>query len=278
VKWVNGVASLLGEYSTDTESTALKCSGNGSVIVGDSHESGVIQRAVYWDTSGVHVLQGFFGGTSNTATGISYDGKLISGYGQDAAAALSWPLVWRDTVLSVMPLGVVSGAELVTNGGFTGGSTGWTLGADASYGSNKVTVLDAGGDTKISQNTIASVSGTIYELTFTISGSAPPGAGAIWFFNNNSIFTGATYTTGTYTEVFEADFTGTDTLVFKNSLGNAGDTWSLDNVSLKAMTATVQPSLNLEVQNISPDGEVIMGQGAYNPGALKAGAIEWLCA
>jgi hypothetical protein len=135
----------------------------------------------------------------------------------------------------------------------------------------------AGSLARISQATIATLTDSIYELIFTISGASPAGAGAIFFFNNNSIDTGATYIDGTYSAVFKADFTGTDTLVFQNSLGNAGDTWSLDNVSLKELTATVQPSIGLEVQNISPDGEVIMGQGAYNPGALKNAAIKWVC-
>ncbi len=277
--WTNGGAAVfLGELPGDDHSRALKCNAAGTIIVGKSFTSGGAQTAVYWDNTGVHALSDFYGGSNNIATGISSNGTLISGYGSDGSNQFFWPLVWRNTVQSVMRIGDSTGAELITNGTFTGSAAGWTLGNNVTYGGNAVTSLYAGGVPLLTQAGISTTSGHIYEILFTISGAAPAGAGAVAYFLHNTFSSPAAfYTNGTYSLIFEADFTGADTITFDDANYNIGDTWTLDDVSMKELTATVQPSINLEVLGISPDGEVIMGQGAYNPGPLKAGAIKWLC-
>jgi len=59
------------------------------------------------------------------------------------------------------------GSELVTNGGFTGGVAGWTLGANWAYGANNV-VHTAGAVEALSQD-ISVVSGTVYVISFAQS-------------------------------------------------------------------------------------------------------------
>src|SRR6185369_5184140 len=74
--------------------------------------------------------------------------------------------------LSIDNTSVATGSELVTNGTFTGSATGWTLGDCASYGSNKVTVTFSACSSTAVSTTFATVSGTTYLITFTISGAS----------------------------------------------------------------------------------------------------------
>ena len=62
------------------------------------------------------------------------------------------------------------GAELVTNGTFTGSATGWSLGTGWAYGTDNVTVnADAAG---FLTQSVSVVSGTSYHLEFTAQLSA----------------------------------------------------------------------------------------------------------
>ncbi len=281
VKWTNGGAAVvLGTTPGGTFSRALKCSANGGVIVGDAGASAGVQFAVYWDSTGVHILdtdtvlpqQG-----DAIATGVSADGSVIGGYSQDGNLNY-WPLVWRNTVPTVMRIGAVTGSELITNGTFTGGSTGWTLGNNVVYSNNTVISTYAGGDPSLDETSVVIVSGKIYEMTFTVTANSPSDNGTTFYLATDSFDANAYYGNGTWSVVFLASSTSTDTVTFDDWNYNVADTWTLDNVSLKELTATARPSINLEVQNISPDGEVIVGQGNYNSGSFPVGALEWLCA
>ena len=68
--------------------------------------------------------------------------------------------------LDVSSLSLKEIPNLVTNGSFTGGSTGWSLGTDWTYGSDKVTKT-AGTASAVSQ-AIQSVSGKRYRISFEV--------------------------------------------------------------------------------------------------------------
>jgi hypothetical protein len=145
--------------------------------------------------------------------------------------------------LAVNATAVADGSELVTNGGFTGSATGWTLQSSCStYSSNQVTVFyDAGcqadTDSPYLSTDVALVSGHVYRLTFdvTTNGDQP-----YVYFDNDSYSSGA-FSDGAQTVTFTADYTGTDTLYFDSENYTTDAGWSLDNVSLREMS-TVLPA------------------------------------
>lgn len=61
------------------------------------------------------------------------------------------------------------GSELLTNGGFTGSSTGWTLGAGWAYGSNKITCTP-GSSGGFAQTGLTIASGKTYRVQITVTG------------------------------------------------------------------------------------------------------------
>ena len=75
--------------STSLSFSAYAASSNGSVIVGQALDSNGLQRAVYWDNTGIHKLTTLVFGTpgseSATATGVSAAGTTIVGYSNDGA-------------------------------------------------------------------------------------------------------------------------------------------------------------------------------------------------
>jgi len=58
-------------------------------------------------------------------------------------------------------------AELVTNGTFTGDTTGWTLGANWAYDTNNVTATAA--DESLSQSTVVPTAGKLYSTSYVVS-------------------------------------------------------------------------------------------------------------
>lgn len=120
------------------------------------------------------------------------------------------------------------GDELLTNGGFTGGYSGWTLADEDNWTPNANAMdKDADGTDALSQ-AFGSVAGDIYELTYTLSGGGfvagvTPSIGGTSGTKQAAI--------GTYTECIEAaDATG---LVFTPD--NASR-FTLDTVSVKKLT------------------------------------------
>ncbi len=153
--------------------------------------------------------------------------------------------------------------ELITNGSFTGSATGWTLGDNASYGTNNAISAYVGGDSSI-RTTFNSVSGKTYKLTFTISGSNIP---VDVLFNNNSYGnTTGKFRNGTHSLVLLTDFTGLETVIFQDSSSVVGSTWTLDNVSIKEVNTAVRP-----LSVLGFDGESLMSFGDNVSGNINFG-------
>ena len=125
------------------------------------------------------------------------------------------------------------GSEVVTNGDLTGGSTGWTLEAGWTYGTN---ALDFDSITNIKgaiPTITALVVGKIYKLTFDLSNISL--TSKILFSNIASnleyVNTNSNYVNGSYEFYFNA--TDTDFAIYGYSVG---DSFSIDNVSVKEVT------------------------------------------
>lgn len=120
------------------------------------------------------------------------------------------------------------GPEKVTNGSFTGGSTGWTLTAGWTYNTNAV---DKNGDgtTTLSQD-VSAVANEVYKVVYTVSG---------WSVGTVTVAVGGVSGTarganGTYTEYIKA--TGTGSLAFTptNTARLTVDTVSVKRVAVAA--------------------------------------------
>ena len=135
------------------------------------------------------------------------------------------------------------GSELVTNGGFTGDTTGWTLGANWAYGVNNV-VHTAGAVEALSQN-ISVVSGTVYVISFSQSAAT---AGSL------TIAIGAVSVDWAYWQsVKSVTITAGATGALSFSITPTTDyDGTLDDISVKAIVAYTLPTARL----LNVDGSV----------------------
>jgi hypothetical protein len=99
--------------------------------------------------------------------------------------------------LSIDNTSVAAGEELITNGTFTGGTTGWTLGNNVAYGSNNVVITYAGGDPTLS-TTFAAVAGRTYLISYTIS-NVGNGALGYFYIDGENYYNAQSEGNGTYT-------------------------------------------------------------------------------
>ena len=131
------------------------------------------------------------------------------------------------------------GAEEVTNGDFASGTTGWSAyqGSLSVSNGNLVVTATANSDTRV-RTQIATVVGKSYILTAelkSMSGTKVGVANA----NNSFSYSGNVQeltSTGSYSYYFTAAYTNTS-IVFKMFGASTGETFSLDNVSVKEYTA-----------------------------------------
>jgi len=138
---------------------------------------------------------------------------------------------------------IYSDTELITNGTFDYGTDGWTLGDNVTYGSqNVVSTYDGGeGDPSLS-TTFSTTAGHAYLLTFTISDANAP----MEFYLDNIYFpyNSGPFSNGTQTVYIPTDYTGTETITFTDYNYDSGDTWTLDNVSIKE-SSSILPALKV---------------------------------
>lgn len=158
-----------------------------------------------------------------------------------------------------------TGSELITNGAFTGSAAGWTLGSNVVYGTNNVVSTYAGGD-PTAVTTFTSVSGNWYSLTFTVSNANVPLY--YYLYDNTWAYydSSALFTNGTHTIVFQAGYTGTINIVFDDSSYTTGNTWTLDDVSIKQTTLPL-PALKV----VGYDGSTLLSLGNDRYGNIALG-------
>jgi hypothetical protein len=127
-----------------------------------------------------------------------------------------------------------SETDLVTNGTFTGGTTGWNL-TSVTYGTNNVVWAAAGGWAYIRQASWNITVGKKYRITYDISGHSANGVLQLWDYGGaNTIATLPEITgNGTFTHEFEALKSSSSGVI----LGKVGSTFvgTMDNVSCVAI-------------------------------------------
>src|SRR5690349_20509428 len=150
VKWTSAGATVtdLGAVA-GTGCIAYGITGDASKIVGSDGDT--CRHAFVWNAvDGVTILpRPGSPGTNYVAVGISDDGSRIAGVDNPVSLpAGNVAVYWQDEVYNTLPPATPTyGSELVANGGFVGGTAGWTLDPGFTYGSNDVVFLwqaDAG--------------------------------------------------------------------------------------------------------------------------------------
>jgi hypothetical protein len=139
------------------------------------------------------------------------------------------------------------GAELTTNGTFTGSAAGWTLGAGWAYSANNVVLTNPGAGT-LSQN-ITVTAGVPYLVTWTQQHSVAnnviltPSIGAV----SGVSSTYSLNTLQTQTQVITPVASGAIALTFTPTAGTVG-TLTIDSVSVVAISAI---PFTLELENVA---------------------------
>ena len=192
------------------------------------------------------------GAVTNLTTGAIPAGLTTMRVGGGIAATerLDGPVRWwyypkRLTDAALMALtagfGAASGTELVTNGDFSSGTTGWSASNAVLTNASNQLVITASAASPVAGTSFATVPGQAYLLVatfvtdmmtgnaFLVAGTALGGSTNL-FFNMGS-------TVGTYTACFMATATTTWVSVSGSSSALATETMRVDNISVKAVVA-----------------------------------------
>lgn len=209
-------------------------------------------------------LRSVFGGSSWTPVqlfsageqGVWYDPSDFSTMFQDSAGRTPVTGVEQPVGLILdKSRGLATGAELVTNGTFSGGTTtGWTSvnGSTLSVVNGFLRVTNGATNFGAAQQIITTVVGKTYKLTFTVG--TQTGTSSAWI---GSTLGGIEYqdfdfiTSGNYTLIFTATTT-TTYLRFQNRQTTIGNISDFDNISVyeiqtnpaKQATSTKRPLLS----------------------------------
>ena len=128
---------------------------------------------------------------------------------------------------AVLPTNV-EGSELITNGDFSGGTTGWNAGAGWSIGSGKASV-DNASSTPLTQSGLAVITGKKYNVSFEISDYV---SGGFQFQFGGSQVVGSVNANGVYN--FSAISTVNTTVLYLYGTGDCE--FKVDNVTCKQDT------------------------------------------
>jgi len=195
-------------------------------------------------------------GTVVNLTAVPAEGWTFGGWARDGSGTTAALAVTLDAPRNVQAI-FLSATNLITNGDFSNGTTGWTPSAWSEDGAAAGTpsvqngvfsyaVTNGGPDTwnvQIFQTAVPFVKGTAYTLSFDASASQ---ARSIKVYANQgaidkTVSLGATSTAYTYT--FVSDSTESGKLSFDIGGPSAGGTTvTLDNVSILAATSAIAPA------------------------------------
>lgn len=141
--------------------------------------------------------------------------------------------------------GLVVGPELITNGDFSLGTTGWTTGTGWSIASGIATKIVSAANANLTQTSLVITSGKYYRVTYTLNYTA---GGFVPILGGTS---GPTrLSSGTYTDVILAGSTNTSFVMF----GNTAAAGSVDNISIRLLagnhatqaTSTQRPTYQID--------------------------------
>ena len=180
-----------------------------------------------------------------TDTGWFYDHSDFSTLFQDAAGTIPVTAVGQPVGLQLdKSKGLVLGPELVTNGDFSSGSTGWT-GSNGTFsvasGQGTVTNSVAGvADVRIINGVgFTTQVGRTYRVTGTLVGATGITSGAFLTVGNGAGFSTVASQSSNLAAAFGYSFvfvaTATTTYVFANASLNAGGYFIIDNISVREL-------------------------------------------
>jgi hypothetical protein len=129
--------------------------------------------------------------------------------------------------------GLALGSELITNGDFSGGATGWTVGTNWAITGGGAVATAALYNTDNLDQSVTLTSGRTYKLTFNIT-AYTAGSLRLDIPGVQSIITGSVSATGAYTYYFVAGAGGARTLRFTGSTG-PNFTGTIDNISVREL-------------------------------------------
>jgi hypothetical protein len=162
----------------------------------------------------------------------------------------------------------VTGSELVTNGTFTGSASGWTLEDCATYGSNQVTVTFTACTNALISTDISVTTGSVYLLTFDIVSASNE---EVYVDADNASINSESYGPGSYSILFVAGNTGTETLYFESNSYVDDGSWTIDNVSVKEVNAPTALAVTgydgstwLSVGDVRSVNSILLGQQALS--------------
>jgi len=135
----------------------------------------------------------------------------------------------------------VLGAEEITNGGFNGGTSGWTLQTGWTYSVNSVDYDAITNGSGVQSQISTLISGLTYKIDFDLSNIAV--ASRIGVYNSsgslNYIAPNSNYTNGSYSLYFQASDSTIGIFAF-----SVGDSFTITNISVKEVTRDNVPRID----------------------------------
>jgi hypothetical protein len=168
---------------------------------------------------------------ANSEPGVWFDPSDLTTLFTDAAGTTPVTAVEQPVGLMLdKSRGLVLGSELVSNGDFSNGSTGWTLGAGWTVPANVLVGTAVTGGSYATSTAFSVTTGRFYKLTFNSTVSA--GSFSVRFDNGGQEITlGTVSASGSYSYIVAAP--DTSSVAAFRSLG--GFTGTIDNISVREL-------------------------------------------
>jgi hypothetical protein len=196
------------------------------------------------DTNGTFEYFYVSGSTETGTIKIWRDNAGNTDYVMNSTSIKEVPIsVWTDAL----------GPELVTNGDFADGDTGWTV--PAGWSTSSSAALHSGAAGTLKTDSSIAVSGTRYYWSFDVSGRTDGGMTIkLGGDNTNDQLYGNLTTNGTFSGVHTVDTTGSF-----DFYANAAFDGAIDNVTVKELGHFIQPSPYTNVSTIPAEGVYLDG-------------------
>ena len=173
---------------------------------------------------------------STGINGVWYDPSDLSTLYRDAAGTLPVTAVEQPVGLMLdKSKQLVLGSELVTNGDFSNGTTGWTIGAGWAVSAGVCVGTNAASGSNVAvTNNITTVVGKWYEASWTVS-SYSTGTLQLLVFNGSGNYSGSQNVIATGTYKFRFLATSTTTKIYFSPTTATAFNGVVDDVSLKEL-------------------------------------------